>query len=318
MRPVRHASSVCLLAALTIIADAAGQPPPPPQTQPTFRSGTAAIVVDAAVRDRNRRPITRLEANDFQVFDNGVLQQVSQVTYGKLPIDVTVALDISHSVTGDLLNRLRNGVVQLTRDLGRDDRLRLVLFNTQIARTTDFTRDVKLVQSAVRDVPAGGGTALLDAISVALVGASAPDRRQLVVFFTDGSDTSSITASDTLTMVARRTRATLVFVVPGLSLSFSGSVPLGLPSVTSIVRQAPIPLLGLFTELAKETGGSVVPTATGSNLSATFRRVLEDFRSAYVLYYTPRDVDRGGYHTIDVKVNRDGATVQARRGYFGS
>jgi len=48
------------------------------------------------------------------------------------------------------------------------------------------------------------------------------------------------------------------------------------------------------------------------------RGVLNEFRSAYVLYYTARGVDRAGYHAIDVKVKRDGAVVQARRGYFSS
>jgi len=48
------------------------------------------------------------------------------------------------------------------------------------------------------------------------------------------------------------------------------------------------------------------------------RGVLNEFRSAYVLYHTARGVDRAGYHAIDVKVKRDGAVVQARRGYFSS
>ena len=100
----------------------------------------------------------------FEVFDNGVLQQVDDVSYGKLPIDVTVALDVSHSVSGNLLDRLRQGVVQLMRDLGRNDRLKLVLFNMRVTRTIDFTNDVDAVERAIRGVAAGGGTALLDAV----------------------------------------------------------------------------------------------------------------------------------------------------------
>jgi hypothetical protein len=83
-------------------------------------------------------------------------------------------------------------------------------------------------------------------------------------------------------------------------------------------RPAARPLQGLFNTLARETGGSVFPVAPSANLSAAFSRVLSDFRSAYVLYYTPRGVDRTGYHDLEVAVRRDGAVVQARRGYFGS
>ena len=288
--------------------------------QPTFRSGASAIAVDVTVR-QDRRAVTGLVASDFQVFDNGVLQQVDDVSYGKLPIDVTVALDVSHSVSGNLLDRLRQGVVQLMRDLGRNDRLKLVLFNMRVTRTIDFTNDVDAVERAIRGVAAGGGTALLDAVSVTLVSASIPDRRQLIVFFTDGNDSSSTTSFDVLTGVAQRTRATLTFVMPGapLVITRSGSrtsdvttMPDGSSAAAaSAARYAP------FATLARETGGTILPVGPATNLTSTFRNILNDFRSAYVLYYTARGVDRAGYHTIDVKVNRDGAVVEARRGYFG-
>ncbi len=62
----------------------------------------------------------------------------------------------------------------------------------------------------------------------------------------------------------------------------------------------------------------IVPVGSASDLAATFRTILGEFRSAYVLYYTPRGVDAPGYHTIEVKVKPSDARVQARRGYFGS
>ena len=287
-----------------------------------FRSGASAVVVDVSVRDRSRRPVTGLNAADFQVFDNGVLQQVDAVSYGKMPIDVTIALDVSYSVTGALLDRLRQGVVQLMRDLGPDDRLRLLLFNMRVTRVTPFTREVRLVETVLRAAKAGGGTALLDAISVALVSASSADRRQLVVFFTDGSDSSSTTTAETLVAVAQRTRATLTFVVPGRVSSpiiVSSSRPdakvlLPTPTVTRVG------FLGnaILAKLAAETGGTILPAGPSVDLSATFRRVLGEFRSAYVLYYTARGVPAGGYHEIEVKTTREQSTILARRGYFGS
>ncbi|HVL68760.1 MAG TPA: VWA domain-containing protein [Vicinamibacterales bacterium] len=322
MTPLRRRAALLMLAAGLVCAPAGGARSAPAQDTPqaTFRSTAAAVMVDVAVRDRNRRSITGLGADDFEVFDNGVLQTVADVSYGRLPIDVTVALDVSSSVTGDVLKRLREAMVQLTRDLGRGDRLKLVLFNQQITRTTDFTTDVKVVERAVREVAAGGSTALLDAMSVALVSASAPDRRQLVMVFTDGSDSSSITTADMLTTVAQRTRATLAFVVPGAlrTITTFSSPKSVLPPVPITQRSASIPQNPLLTSLAAETGGTVIPTAAGVDVSAAFRRVLDEFRSAYVLYYTPAGVDRAGYHKLDVKVKREAVTVQARRGYFGS
>jgi VWFA-related protein len=285
--------------------------------QPTFRSGAAAVVVDVNVRDRNGRPVTKLDVSDFELLDNGVRQEVHDLSYGKVPIDITVAFDISHSVSGRTLDQLRQGVAQLMRDLEKDDRFKLVLFNMRVTRPMDFTRDVKVVESAIRSVTAGGGTALLDTLSVSLVSANAPDRRQLVVAFTDGSDSSSTTSPAMLTAIAQRTRATLTFVMPGVSRPLtlqSGSI---LPPITTL-RQSTIrgPLHDFLTTLARDTGGSILPVGSGMDLAAAFRRVLSDFRSTYVLYYIPRNVEGAGYHTVDVEVNREGATVRARRGFF--
>jgi len=292
------------------------------QSQPsaTFRSDASAVAVDVAVLHRTRRPMTGLKAEDFEVFDNGVRQQVQDVSYGKLPIDVTVALDVSYSVTGDLLDRLRRGVVQLMGDLGREDRLKLILFNMRVSRIVDFTTDVKAVENAIRSATAGGGTSLLDAMSVALVSSSAPDRRQLIVVFTDGSDSSSTTSPDVIAAVAQRTRATLAFVMParpGATPAWGTSQ--GRSTLTfNSERLADGSSAELFSTLARETGGSILPVGSDADFAATFRRILGEFRSAYVLYYTPRGVDARGYHTLEVKVKPTDARVQARRGYFGS
>lgn len=306
---MRSLLAVALCAALGFEGSAAQDPP-------KFQSGTSAVMVDVSVRTRGRQPVTGLRAEDFELFDNGVRQTIDQVSYGKLPIDVTVALDVSGSVTGVLLDQLRQGVVSLTRGLGREDRLRLILFNARIARTVDFTRDAAQVDAAIRTVPAGGGTALLDALSVALTSSSDLDRRQLLVTFTDGSDSVSTTSPDTLIEIGKRSRATVTFVMPAAPGTRATAGPDGLQFFNlGQVRRGP--LHGALAALAGETGGSILPVDYSSGLSSAFRTVLDQFRSAYVLYYRPAGVEPGGYHTIEVKVGRD-RTVQARRGYFGS
>lgn len=286
---------------------------------PTFRSSANAVMVDVNVRDRNRKVISNLKAADFVVLDNGVAQTIDNISYGKLPIDVTVALDVSYSVTGTMLDRLRRGVTTLMSDLKKEDRLKLMVFNMQVHRTIDLTGDTESVDKALKAVTAGGSTALLDAISVALVSSSAPDRRQLVMFFTDGSDSSSVSTPATVTTTARRAGATLSFVMPGLGTDFltvvnSGGSLTVRPSSSALTRLTSAD--PVYRELARETGGSVIPASASTDLGAIFRQVLGDFRSAYVLYFNARGVEPGGYHTLDVKVNRPDTTVTARRGYW--
>jgi VWFA-related protein len=314
MRPLSRSALLTLVSLIVIAPGAASGVDGASSPQvPTFRAEVNAVVVDVSVRDRLRRPVTNLQAADFQVTDNGVPQEVDNVSFGKLPIDVTVALDVSYSVTGSVLERLRRAVGQLMRDLGRQDRLKLILFNTRVTRIVDFTMDADVVDRAIRTATAGGGTSLLDSISVALVSASAPDRRQLIVFFTDGNDSTSVTAPETLTTVAQRTRGTLTFVMPTLPPVRRAASP----ASTAAGRQMSLrPLAQALSAIAIETGGTTLPVGDATDLSGTFRRVLDDFRSTYVLYYTPRGVNPGGYHSIEVRVKHEGATVQARRGYW--
>ncbi len=284
------------------------------QAPVTFRSGVDAVSVDVSVRDRGR-VITGLTASDFVVLDNGIRQEVADVSFDKLPIDVTVALDISSSVTGDMLERLQRAVAQLMKDLGKADRLRLMTFHARIARVVDFTDDVATVQRAIRNVTAGGGTSIFDTISTALISADQADRRQLLVVFTDGADSTSITELSPLIDVAQRTNVAVSTVMP------TGVAPAEMSSVNGVLivsRMMPRNLsrARAFSRLADETGGQVIPQVAGGDLSATFRRVLGDFRSSYVVRYVPKGVTRGGLHTLSVTVPaRRGLTVRARRGY---
>jgi VWFA-related protein len=283
---------------------------------PTFRSMANAVAVDVTVRDSKRKSVVGLKPADFEVYDNGVRQEVAEISYGKLPIDVTVALDVSFSVTGVMLERLRSGVVTLMRDLAREDRLRLILFNSRVTRVVDFTADEKKVEAAIKAAAAGGGTALFDSISVALVNSAPRDRRQLVVVFTDGNDSTSTTQPATLTNVALRTRAAVTMVLPGTGpIVVTGSSGSQQMSTSMKVSLTPHPYDGFFQSLAKATGGSVVRTDASSNLNVVFRQILDEFRSAYVLLYDAKGVERG-YHELEVRVKRDGVNVSARRGYW--
>lgn len=288
----------------------------PQQTTPQFRSGTDAVTIEASVRD-GTKVMLGLDAKDFVVTDNGVPQEIYQASYGKLPIDVTVALDISYSVTGDALNRLRRAIAQLMADLSKDDRLKLITFNEQVSRVVDFTSDESAVDGAIQSVRAGGATSILDAISVALVSATGADRRQLVVLLTDGNDSTSATEPQQLLQVAQRSNATVTAVLP------SGLVPLAgfgrVRALTTPMSQFQYDLSQFYSKLATDTGGLLIPlTSATSDLTPTFRRALDEFRSSYVLYFTPKGVERGGYHVLTVTVPRNKSyTVRARRGYWG-
>ncbi len=312
MRKVTCVLLACLTFASIMMADQA--------QSPTFRAAAAGVLVEVSVQS-NSRPVTNLQIADFEVFDKGVPQTVVNMTYGKLPIDITVALDVSFSVSGTMLDRLRRGVGALMRDLRPDDRLRLMMFNAGVARIVDYSSDPDVIDAAMKVANAGGGTSLHDAISLALVSSRAPGRRQLIVVFTDGIDASSTTSVPVLNEVASRTTATLTMVVPGIApivqqqFTDISMVPTLTKTILATPRTARVS--AAYLALTANTGGTMVPFRPSEDLGALFKRVLESFRSTYVLHFIPTGVDAGGFHELRVAVKRPNTTATARRGYFG-
>jgi VWFA-related protein len=302
------------------------------ESLPTFRSTADAVRVDVSVQ-RGGRPVAGLTIADFDLFDEGVAQTITSVSYERLPIDVTVALDVSSSVSGRLLADLRRSIEQLEGRLREGDRLKLIAFNMRVRRILDFTSRGADTRPALESVAAAGSTALFDTLAVALTSAAPADRRQLIMLFTDGSDTSSITDPAVLLEVASRTTSTLAFVGPPRSASrrmplppatmraqssSSETPPAGIRPLDESSVMAGSGLPAFFARLAGETGGVVVtlPDVRGASLATTFGRILDDFRSSYVLHFTPQPTGGKGFRTLRVAVKREGPfVVRARRGY---
>jgi Ca-activated chloride channel family protein len=279
---------------------------PAQSQQPTFRGRADFVSVDVSVRQRGR-PVLGLTAGDFDLFDNGTPQEIADVSYERLPIDVIVALDVSGSVTGAVLDQLRRSVQQLQADLDTRDRLKLLTFNMRIKRILDFAAPAAATDASLFQVAPSGSTAVFDTIAVALTAPTVADRRRLVVLFSDGDDSSSITDPKMLFDVARRTTPTLDVVLASSLGTGAGVSSRSIPAVAAL-RQ-------MYTELTRETGGVVESVSESGNLSTAFRRVLNEFRSSYVLHFVPRGVERAGLHTLEVRVKGKGADIRARRAY---
>lgn len=69
-------------------------------------------------------------------------------------------------------------------------------------------------------------------------------------------------------------------------------------------------------ELAAATGGDTYRTNNGADLRNAFTKILTEFRTRYLLRYTPQGVDKGGWHPIEVSLKSKKGKVTARRGYL--
>jgi VWFA-related protein len=285
--------------------------------QPVFRSFADSVALDVLVTD-GKRPVQGLSAADFEVTDSGVRQTILDVTHETLPLDVTLSIDVSASIRGFLLEALVRALNRVRERLRAEDRLSLHGFNQRIGE--------RIALSPARSVPAiqppatSGQTSLYDALAIALVSAPDADRRQMAILFTDGLDTASFLREEQVVAIAQRSRTTAFFVA---APAVAGQIPLQLMQqvadttggIVQVIKPNPSYTIHL-------SGGGDFPTTIvgpGGNdaLEAGFLRALDDFRTSYVVRYTPEGVTRLGWHEVVVRASRDRKTLETRtrRGY---
>jgi len=280
---------------------------------PQFRASVDVVRIEALVLDKGR-PVAGLGAGDFTVTDDGAAQTIAVRALTRQPIDVAIALDVSSSVRGERLERLREAAGALVGLLTPQDRATLVTFDHQV---TLGPRDVgpHALDARLAAIVAGGRTSLIDAVTTALVWGGGRERPMLILAFSDGRDTSSWTRTDQALALARSSDAVVDAVV-------AGELRPARPRTDPITRIDAGGLLDPLTpderflaNLAAQTGGRVRNGEAGAGLAGAFREALEQFRARYEITYTATN-KAPGWHAVEVRVpRRRGATVHARRGY---
>lgn len=256
---------------------------------PVFRGAVDGVRIDALVTEHGR-PVAGLVPTDFEVRDNGVLQEVDLVALGDVPVSVVLALDLSASVSGDRLTRLMRAGHAVLDALVPADRAALVTFNRAVVERVPLTASRDAVRQALDGARSAGDTALLDATLAAMLVGDVDASRTLVVVFSDGVDTASFTRPEQVLATAGRVNGVVYAVATS--------------------DEAPF-----LSDLTQATGGRLLAIGRSDDPGPAFLEILREFRRRYVLTYSPRNVEAGGWHTLDIKVRRPGAKVQGRAGY---
>ena len=261
---------------------------------PRFVSRSDTVRLDVLVTDRGK-PVMGLTRSDFIILDNGVPQVVDLVSFDELPLNVVMTFDVSGSMKGQAFDDLRAAGHALVDQLRKEDRAALVAFSHALLLGTDLTSDMSLVRGAIDASRPGGQTALVDASFAGLSLGSSPDsRRSLMLVFSDGLDTSSWLDPPSVLAAAKRGTTAVFGVAAGRTRN---------------------PFL---KDLVEVTAGELVELESTRNLRATFVRLLAEYRQRYLVAYSPTGVKPGGWHKVDVKLSKRGATIKVRDGYQGS
>ncbi len=157
-----------------------------------------------------------------------------------------------------------------------------------------LTPDFRSIRSALDDLQPSGGTSLLQGVYAAVVTTLAEPGRSFIIVCTDGRDTTSWLEPNDVVESAKRASA-VIYVVASAGAR----------------RWAPL------KALTDVTGGRMIEIESSAQIGAEFKKILQDFRSRYVLTFTPNGVASGGFHRLDVRIRRGKLKVIARPGYVG-
>jgi Ca-activated chloride channel family protein len=311
--PLLVVGAALALASGTAGVSAAGQAAP--QQQPTrppaeFRSGIEVVSLNVAVMD-GPRFVTDLEPEEFQVFEDGALQEVKFFSRSNLPIALSLLIDTSASMETRLATA-QEAAIGFARRLRDQDLAEIVDFDSRVEILQPFTNDRAAIEQSIRRTAAGGSTSMYNAVYIALkdlkrvVATSAEEiRRQAIVLLSDGEDTSSLLPFEEVLDLAKRSE-TVIYAIGLRSTDLPSSRRQGFNEAEFVLRQ-----------LSQETGGRAFFPGDIKELAGIYDKISEDLSSQYTLGYTSRNARADGtWRRIAVRVKRPNLTTRTKQGYF--
>jgi Ca-activated chloride channel family protein len=292
-------------------AQETAKPAQSPQPQAPFRAGIEVVSLNVTVTDGTTRYVTDLNADDFNVFEDGVKQDVTFFNRTNLPIALALLLDTSASMESKLPTA-QEAAIGFAKRLRLQDLAEVIDFDSRVVVLANFTNASSDLEQAIHKTSAGGSTSLYNAVYIALkdlkkVIAKKTDeiRRQAIVLLSDGEDTSSLLPFEEVLDLAKRSE-TAIYAIGLRSADGPGSTSKGFKEAEFVLRQ-----------FAQETGGRTYFPSQVADLPAIYGQISEELSSQYTVGYTSRNQRRdGSWRRVVVRVVRPNLTARTKQGYF--
>jgi len=278
--------------------------------QPSFRAGVELVSLNVTVMEGTHY-LTDLGQQDFNVFEDGVKQEVTFFNRTNLPIALALLLDTSASMDTKLPTA-QEAAIGFARRLRGQDLAEVIDFDSKVQTLQNFTASATELETAIRRTSAGGSTSLYNAVYIALKDLkkvvaknSAEIRRQAIVVLSDGEDTSSLLPFEEVLDLAKRSE-TAIYAI-GLRDNEAGNSSKGFKEAEFVLRQ-----------FSQQTGGRAFFPNQLSDLNNVYGQISDELSSQYTVGYTPRNPKRdGAWRRVVVQTTRPNTATRTKQGYFG-
>jgi Ca-activated chloride channel family protein len=278
--------------------------------QASFRTAIDVVSMSVTVTDATNRYVTDLEEKDFEIFEDGVKQELVLFNRSNVPVALSLLIDTSSSME-DRMETAQDAAIGFIRKLRNTDLGEVIGFDSRAEVLQPFTNNTVDLESAIRKTVAGGSTSMNNALYISLKGLKkipmreeVEIRRQAIILLSDGEDTSSLVTFEDVLDLARRSE-TAVYAIGLMDGTPSGQ--------SKAFREATYALRQLTTD----TGGRAFFPADIKSLASVYGQIYDELSSQYTIGYTSRNAKRdGAWRRIVVRVNRPNVTARTKQGYF--
>lgn len=276
------------------------------QDQPKISITTEMVVLPVNVTDPNGAFVSGLQKEQFRVYEDGRIQNVTLFAEEDSPVTAGILVDHSRSMRSKLSD-VGAAVSTFARSSNPEDEMFVVDFNDTVSVQSlagkPFTSDPRVLERAVSAVSAQGQTALYDAIAEGLKHLELGNReKKALIIVSDGGDNASRHKFSEVLSLARRAHAVIYSV--GLFGSSDEENPAALE------------------KLCRETGGIAFFPRPSQSISEIATAIARDIREQYTIGYAPpKELHGNSFRKIAVKVSapdRGRLRVRTRTGYLAS
>lgn len=285
---------------------------------------TNLITIPVSVFDRNGLYIPNLYKDNFQIFEDGVEQQIEFFATTENPFTVVLLIDTSPS-TSYKIEEIQDAAIAFVNQLKPQDSVMVIEFDANVHVLTEATTDRNLIFRGIKKADFGGGTSLYDSVDFTLrKRLNKIQGRKAIVLFTDGVDTTSLKRNyDSSLREAEEADATIFPIYYNTFADNNrrngGGIFSPFPTIVGgTTRQEYALGRAYLKDLAESTGGRVFNADdTPGGLTRTFESIAEELRRQYSIGYIPQEGGQTGQRkNIKVRVNRPNLIIRARDSYI--
>jgi VWFA-related protein len=311
----------------------------------TFSADVRVVNLFATVRDKDGKIIRDLTRQDFALDEDGRAQTIRYFSReSNLPLTLGLLVDTSGSMRRVLGEERIASYRFLDKMLTEKDQAFVIHFDRDVELLQDVTSSRRKLEDALRDLEqtetprrggggyggrggrrgGGGGTSLYDSILLASDEIMKKQTgRKAIILLTDGVDNGSQVPLARAVEAAQHAD-TLVYGIHIADPDANGNNfgrrrgGYGRGAAPPYVYGDRIDGKKTLQRLCQPTGGNWFEVSAKEPIDAIYSELQDELRNQYSLGYTPDADARRGYRRIHLIVKRDGATVQARDGYYAS